>query len=203
MYVTYEWEEFATLNPHMNVAMSLPSGLTYDGNIKAKVEAKVSEDGKQLIVKCMWPGILCDPFSMKEGFRGTNIDKESLNAMIHAFSLALAKLRKDMGFSRGQAMYSTTVIDLPEEVETNFREPVTIQDEEGGAVLHVILRLRRESMEAPEHALLVRTVTRGKSTSIPKKKAALPKKHKRYANMKSTAYKVIHDSDEDSTDAEV
>jgi hypothetical protein len=193
-YFGYNWEEFATLNPYMNVHMSLPSGITYNGNIKSMVEAKISDDGKRLIVKCMWPDLLCDPLAMKEGFRGMDIDKESLQAMSHAAFLALAKHRKMMGFTRGQSIYGTTVVDLAEEVETNFREPVTIQDERGGAVLIIRMRLRRESMEAPEHALVVRTVSRVKSA--PKKKVHLNGKHKRY--FPTIAYPVI-ESDDDST----
>ena len=172
-YFKYEWQEYATLNPYLNVHLALPSGITYNGNIKSKVDAQISDDGKRLIVKCMWPDLLCDPFAMIEGFRGMDIDKESLHAMSHAGSVALAKHRKMMAFTRGQSIYGTTVVDLPEEVETNFKEPVTIQDERGGAVLIIRMRLRRESMEAPVHSLVVRTVNRVKT--LPKKKANLPR----------------------------
>jgi hypothetical protein len=174
MYYMYSWEEFGSLNPYLNVCLSLPSGLTYDGSIRSKLEAKISESGRKLIVNCMWPTLLCDPLIMKEGFRGVLHDSKSLQTMIHAASMALAKHRKSMGFSRGQSMFSTAVIDLPEEVEANFPEPVPIQDEYGGAVLIIILRMRKESMEAPEHDMVVRKVHRSKKEDFGPQK----KKHK-------------------------
>jgi hypothetical protein len=206
MHFWFEWEEFATLNPFLTVIMSLPSGLTYDGSIRSKVEAKVSDCGKKLIVKSMWPSLLCDPVIMKEGFRSFPIDKQSLHAMVHAACLALAKQRKAMGFDRGQSPYSTTVVELPEEVESNFPEPVPIQDKDGAAVLVILLRLRRGSMEAPGHALVVRMVNgfnriKKQEAKTPKKKAQSPKKQARYETTVAYPYNKVmdDDSEDDST----
>jgi hypothetical protein len=195
----YFWDEFGTLTPRLNVTMSLPSGITYEGSIRSKVEAKVSECGKKLIVKCLWPSLLCDTATMKEGFRHYPMDEDSLHAMVHAATMALAKLRKSMGFERNQAIYSTTVIELPEEVEANLPEPVPIQDETGGAVLHVLLHLRKESMEAPEHALVVRTVSHEKNNlKLTKKKKV--NKPKKYQNKNTeNIRRLIYDTDSDDS----
>lgn len=136
------------LRDHVTIAMALPSGLIADG-LQGKLFPSVSNDGKNLTVKCAWPTLLYDTDSMEIGWsRQHGVNTRELVNMVVAMEQEIKDHRKQLLITRGDQLTSTSSIKLIAECEREIVNMVTVTDRQrGGIVVYIVLKVRIEETE--------------------------------------------------------
>jgi hypothetical protein len=147
------------LRDHVTIAMALPSGLIADG-LQGKLFPSVSNDGKNLTVKCAWPTLLYDTDSMEIGWsRQNGISTRELVNMVVAMEQEIKDHRKQLLITRGDQLTSMSTIKLIAECEREIVNMVTVTDRQrGGIVVYIVLKVRIEETEEAEIDMSVQDI---------------------------------------------
>lgn len=155
------------LREHITVAMALPSGLIADG-LNGKFTPSVSNDGKILTVKCAWPNLLSDTDSMELGWsRQKGLTTRELVNMVVAAEQEIKDLRKHLGITRGDQLFSIATMKLPSECEREIVNMVTCSDRiKGGIVVYLVLKVRIEDTEEGDIDMSVQDISSLRTSGV-------------------------------------
>jgi hypothetical protein len=132
---------------HITVAMSVPSGLLA-GGLNGKLFPTVSNDGKELVIKCQWPNVLANLTLMQKGWRRQpGITERQLVTQIMAAECEVSCIRRALGVAYSEPLFSEAMIKLHVECERQIKKVLPLVDTAQGAVLYVILKVRSKGLE--------------------------------------------------------
>lgn len=132
---------------HITVAMSVPGGLL-KGGLNGKLFPTVSNDGKELVIKCQWPNVLANLNLMQKGWkRQPGVTDRQLVTMTMAAECEVSSIRRALGITHAEPLYSEALIKLHVECERQIKKVLPLVDTAGGAVLYVILKVRSKGLE--------------------------------------------------------
>lgn len=143
---------------HITVAFSVPSGLSRDG-LSGKLFPSVSDDGKHLVVKCLWPNILGNLTCMERGWqREPGVTDRQMVNMIMSAESEVAYIRRTLGIAPQLPLYSEALIKLHVECERDIKKMLPIKDSSGGIVLYVVLKVHSKLKDDNNFSFHIRDV---------------------------------------------
>jgi len=138
------------------IVLSLPSGLIEEPGLLNRFDVNIAEDGNSIFVKCNFPDVLGDINQMVKALHTRlQLSSSTLVMLKTTGELQLKTLRKQMGVTPKQGMYSTCRIDLQKEVNKDYLEMVPVRDHIKGSCVYIILKVRALEVEENSHAFEV------------------------------------------------
>jgi hypothetical protein len=107
---------------HLTVAVSVPSGVIRGNEgLNGKIFPSLSEDGKELIVKCHWPHVLASlPLMAKAWKREEGVTERQYHNQSTSAELEMASIRVELGISDEKPVFSEGRIKLHVECERHI-----------------------------------------------------------------------------------
>lgn len=148
MHFISMWKDDAHKD-HLTVAFSVPSGVIRgDEGLNGKIFPSVSEDGKELIVKCHWPNVLASlPLMAKAWKREKGVTDRQYHNQNMSAEQEIASIRAELGISDEKPVYSEGRIKLHVECERVIKKILPCVDKSRGAVIYVLLKVKNKNSD--------------------------------------------------------
>lgn len=155
-FITY-WKD-AYHKAHLTTTILLP-GSFLRGGVQGKVFPSISECGKELVIKLLWPQIYGDLRLMERGWkREEDITERQIVTMMMSAEEELSGIRSALGIDEHEAMYSEANIKLNVECEREIKKLVPSVDKYGSTVLYVILKVQTKAPVRNNLAMTMRPI---------------------------------------------